>query len=181
MVLLGIILLLLGVAVGVVSIIAAQSATGLVHVAAFGFQRDAHAIELFVAGAVAVLLFCIGWAILAARARRRARIRRDEREQERIADVERAAEAERTEHERRLEEGGLRNEDLQRREDELVERENAADAREQEVARLEAAYREKVGPSRADVVTGRAQGNVAEGTAHWVDDGTDNPDAPRRQ
>lgn len=179
MVLLGIILLLLGVAVGVVAVTAAQS-TGLVHMAAFGLQRDSRPIELIIAGAVAVLLFCLGWALLAARARRRARVRRDERERERLADVERAAEAERTEHERRLEEAGLRQEDLQRREDDLAERETAVDAREREVARLEAAYREKVGPSVADVVTGRAEGNVAEGTAQWADNSTDNPDTPRR-
>jgi hypothetical protein len=179
MVLLGIILLLLGVAVGVVSVVAAQSSTGLVHLQAFGLQRDAHAVELCVTGALAVLLFCIGWALLAARARRRARVRRDEREQERIADVERSAEAERTEHARRLEERGLRHEDLQQREDALVEREDTVNAREQEVARLEAAYRERVGPSVADVVTGRAEGNVAQGTAQWADDGTGHPDASR--
>lgn len=172
MVLLGIILLLLGVAVGVVAVIAAQSTTATVHVEALGLQRDAHALELFVAGAVAVLLFCIGWAILAARARRRARLRREEREQERLADVERAAEAERTEHERRLEEGGLHHEALQRREDALLERENAVSAREQEVARLEGHYGQGVHPSVAE-------GHVAEGTAGWADE-TDTPDQGRR-
>lgn len=171
MVLLGIILLLLGVAVGVVSVVAAQSSTATVHVEALGLQRDAHALELFIAGAVAVLLFCIGWAILAARARRRARIRRDERERERLADVERAAEAERTEHERRIEEGGLRHEDLQRREDALLERENAVTAREQEVARLEGHYGQGARPSATE-------GNVAEGTAEWADE-TDTRDQGR--
>lgn len=169
MVLLGFILVLLGIAVALVSVTAAQSQPQTVHLEAFGLQRDASTMELVIAGALAVLLFCLGWAAIASRARRRARIRRDEREEERMADLERAAEAERTEHERRLEDAGLRNEDLQRREDDLAERSRALDGREHEVGRLEAAYRDKVGPSVADVVTGRAEGRVSEGTATWTD------------
>ncbi|WP_347350734.1 hypothetical protein [Intrasporangium sp.] len=183
MVLAGLILMALGVLVGAVSIVAAKGAAGPVHVDAFGLQRDASALELVIVGGVAVLLFCLGWAAIAGRARHRTRIRRQQREEERLADVERAASAERTEHERRMQEGGVRDEDLKRREAELVARDKALvarqdqlDLREQHLDRRETEWRSQVRPSVADVVTGRAKGSVAEGTAQWVDDSAGGPD-----
>lgn len=176
MILLGLILLIVGAGVGTVAFLGVRGETSTVTLSAFGFSRAAQPLEIFVIGVVAALLLCLGWALVAAALRRRSRARREEREQERIRTVEREAETVRVEHERRLEEAGLRDEDFQRREDEIDRRRGDLDrrggdldAREAEVARLEAAYREKVGPSVADVVTGRAEGRVSDGSAHWND------------
>lgn len=175
MVLVGIILLLLGAGLGTAVFLGARDATGTIPIEALGFSRDAHPLELVVLGAVAMLLLALGWALVAGAARRRARIRRDEREVERLAELERTAEADRIEQERRFEEASLRDEDLRGRESRLDAWAQELDARESEVARLEEAYKERVGPSVADVVTGRAEGSVSEGTAHWAHT------TPRRQ
>lgn len=180
MVLFGLILLILGAVIGVIAVVTTLGTTTTVHLEAVGVQRDATALELVIAGGIAVLLVALGWAVLASRARRRVRIRREQREEERLADVERAADAERTEHQRRMEEAGLRDEDLKRREAELTARHEELESRDQDLSRREAAWRQQVGPSVADVVAGRAQGNVSKGTAEWVDDGTDKPGSTRR-
>src|SRR4051795_5410757 len=75
MALLGVILLLVGAGVGVVAYLATHAAPGTVAVTAFGFSRNATPLELVIYGAVAVLLFAIGWAMISAAARRRARLR----------------------------------------------------------------------------------------------------------
>jgi len=167
MVLLGLILMIVGAGVGALAFIAASDGTGTVQITALGFTRQAPPVEVFVIGVIAMLLVALGWGLLAASARRRARARREEREADRIADLEDAAEAARLEHERRFEQASIRDQDLRSREDALADRAADLDAREREVARLEAAYREKVSPSVADVVTGRAEGSVSAGTAHW--------------
>lgn len=175
MILLGIILLLLGAGLGTATFLGVRDETGTVQLEALGFSRASQPLELVALGAIAMLLFALGWALVAASARRRARIRRDERETERLADLERTADADRAEQERRFEEASLRDEDLRSRETRLDAWAQELDAREQDVARLEQAYQERVGPSVADVVTGRAEGSVAEGTAHWAHT------TPRRQ
>ncbi|MDV3219799.1 hypothetical protein [Intrasporangium sp.] len=167
MVLLGIILLLLGAGLGAAAFLGVRDETGTVQLEALGFSRDSQPLELVGIGIGAMLLFALGWALVAASARRRARVRRDEREASRIAEIERSAESDRLEQERRFEEASLRDEDLRRRESNLDTWAQELDAREREVARLEEAYREKVNPSVADVVAGRAEGSVTEGTAHW--------------
>lgn len=167
MVLLGLILMILGAGVGALAFIGARDGTGTVQIEALGFTRQAAPTEVFLIGVVAMLLVALGWALLAGAARRRARARRQEREDDRIAELEDAAESERHEHERRFEQASLRDQDLRSREDALAGRAADLDAREREVARLEAAYREQVSPSVADVVAGRAEGNVTAGTAHW--------------
>ena len=105
MALLGVILLLAGAGAGVVAYLATRGAAGAVTVTAFGFSRDASPIELVLYGAVAVLLFALGWALLSASARRRARLRREERASARISEVEESAETARLEHE--LDRGGV--------------------------------------------------------------------------
>lgn len=170
MILLGLILLLAGVGAATLAFMATSGQPGTIEVEALGFTRQVSALELVVLGAAATLLVCLGWAAVAASTRRRARLRREERDHERLAEVERAAESERAEFDRRLAEGGARDEDLNRREDELY-------AREQELARREAEWRDREGPSVADVVTGRAEGSVADGTAQWAAPPVD-PDAP---
>ena len=147
MALLGVILLLAGAGAGVVAYLATRGAAGPVTVTAFGLSRDASPVELVLYGAVAVL-----------------------RASARISEVEESAETARLEHERRFEEAGLRDDDLRRRESELAARHEGLDTREAELARREAEWREREGPSRADVVTGRAEGSVADGTARWTDD-----------
>jgi len=170
MALLGVILLLVGVGAGVVAYLATHAASGTVAVAAFGFTRNATPLELVVYGAVAVLLFALGWALVSAAARRRARLRRQDKETTRLTEAEESAEAARLDHERRIQEAGLRDEDLRRRESELSARHEGLDTREAELSRREAEWREREGPSVADVVTGRAEGNVNEGTASWTDE-----------
>jgi membrane protein implicated in regulation of membrane protease activity len=170
MALLGVILLLVGVGAGVVAYLATHAASGTVAVAAFGFTRNATPFELVVYGAVAVLLFALGWAMVSAAARRRARLRREGKETTRLTEVEENAEAARLDHERRFQEAGLRDEDLRRRESELSARHEGLDTREAELSRREAEWRERESPSVADVVTGRAEGNVNEGTASWTDE-----------
>src|SRR4051794_3502347 len=170
MALLGVILLLLGAVVAVVTYLATHAAAGTVSVSAFGFSRNATPLELAIYGAAAVLLIALGWALLSAAARRRVRRRREEKEAARLAEVEEKAEAARHEHEGRFEEAGRRDEDLRRRESELAARHEGLDTREAELSRREAELREHQRPSVADVVTGRADGNVHDGTASWTDD-----------
>ncbi len=78
MALLGVILMLVGAGAGVVTYLATHAAAGTIAVSAFGFTRNATALELVVYGAVAVLLFALGWALVSAAARRRVRVRREE-------------------------------------------------------------------------------------------------------
>lgn len=170
MALLGVILLLVGAGVGVVSYLATHAAAGTVAVTAFGFTRNATPLELVVYGAAAVLLFALGWAMVSAAARRRARLRREDKEATHVTELEENAEAARLDHERRFQEAGLRDEDLRRRESELSARHEGLDTREAELSRREAEWREREGPSVADVVTGRADGSVNEGTASWADE-----------
>ena len=170
MALLGVILLLLGAGAGVATYLATHAATGTTAVSAFGFTRNATPLELAIYGAVAVLLFALGWALISAAARRRARAHREKKETARLSEVEEKAETARLDHERRFGEAGRRDEDLRRRESELSARHEGLDKREVELERREAEWREREGPSVADVVTGRAEGNVHEGTASWADD-----------
>ena len=102
MALLGVILLLVGAGVGVVSYLATHAAAGTVAVTAFGFTRNATPLELVVYGAAAVLLFALGWAMVSAAARRRARLRREDKEATRVTELEENAEAARLDHERRF-------------------------------------------------------------------------------
>src|SRR6478609_10628703 len=112
MALLGVILMLAGAGAGVVTYLATHAAAGTVAVSAFGFTRNATPFELVLYGAVAVLLFALGWALLSAAARRRARLRREEQESARVAEIEENAATARREHEERLQNAGLRDEDL---------------------------------------------------------------------
>lgn len=169
MTLLGLVLIIAGAALGVLAVAATTGQAGTITVSALGFSREAHALELVIVGAAATLLICLGWALVSAAMRRRARVRREDRERERLAEVERAAEDERVEHERRMAEAGASQEALTRRAAELDERHGELDAREQELARREVEWRDRQGPSVADVVTGRAQGSVTDGTAQWSD------------
>ncbi|MEP7332689.1 MAG: hypothetical protein ABI692_11410 [Terracoccus sp.] len=182
MILLGIVVLLIGVGAGAVTYVATTGRNATIAVEALGFTRTASAIELAAYGLVAALVFCLGWALIAAGLRRRGRVKRDDRERARIDELERRAGADRAESERRFEEAGRRDEDLRRRDDDLGHREKEVslrhdrlDAREQQVSRGEQAlsrrqreFEEQRKPSVADVVSGRAQGNVHDGTAEWV-------------
>jgi hypothetical protein len=169
MALLGVILLLIGVGAGVIAYLATRDATGTTAISAFGFSRNVTPHELLIYGAVAMLLFALGWALISAAARRRARLRREEKERARRTEMEDDAEAARLDHERRLSDAGQRDEDLRRRDSELAARHEGLDAREAELSRREHEWRERQGPSVADVVTGRAHGSVREGTASWSD------------
>lgn len=173
MILLGLILILLGAALGLVTYLAATPSSQTVELSEFGFTRASSALELLVIGAVAMLLIWLGWSAMAATMRRRSRLRREEREQERYAELERKHEDFRTENDRRFEEARLRDEDLVRREEQVETRQAEIDLREAELARRETAWRDR--PSVADVVTGRAQGSVAQGNAQWADDRATRP------
>ena len=182
MILIGIVILLVGVGAGAVTYLATAGRDGSIAVEALGFTRNASAIELAAYGVVAALIFCIGWALIAAGLRRRGRVKRDERERVRIDELERRAAAERADNERRFEEAGRRDEDLKRRDDDLGRREREVsvrhdrlDTREQQVSQAEQTltrrqeeFEEQLRPSVADVVAGRAKGSVHDGTAEWV-------------
>ncbi|TQM61613.1 hypothetical protein [Humibacillus xanthopallidus] len=176
MALIGVILLLIGAGAAVVTYIGAQAAGGTIALTALGFTRTVSPLELAAYAAIAVLLIALGWALLSSAARRRARARREDKEAARLAEVEEKAETARLDSERRIEEAGLRDEDLRRRESQLSARDEELGSREAELSRREAEWRERQGPSVADVVTGRAEGNVHEGTASWTDNGTDRTD-----
>lgn len=175
MILLGLILIVLGAALGLVTYLAATPSSQTVELSEFGFTRASGPLELLVIGAVAVLLVWLGWAALSATMRRRARLRREEREQERYAELERTHADYRTETDRRFDEARLRDEDFARREEQLQTRQAEIELREQELSRRETAWRDREGPSVADVVTGRAEGRVSDGTAEWADDGSTRP------
>ncbi len=189
MVVLGVLLLLIGVGGGVLAAVAARNGSGNVTVEALGFTHRAGVLEVAVYGAAVALVFCLGWALVAAAARRRGRAKREEREREHIATVERRARADKDELERRFEEAGRRDEDFTRREKELSARHDGLDSRERELderdrglaerdrqladrvreqEQRELEWRERQPPTVADVVTGRATGSVADGTARWV-------------
>ena len=180
MAVIGVVLLLIGAGAAVLTYIGAQAAGGTIALTALGFTRNVSPVELALYAAVSVLLLALGWALLSAAARRRARARREEKEAARLAEVEEKAETARLEQERRVEDAGLRDEDLRRRETELTTRHDDLDSREAELARREAEWRERQGPSVADVVTGRAEGNVHEGTASWTDPTPDRTGSTQR-
>ncbi len=180
MIVLGLILLVLG-ALGCVAVYSGtRGATVTIPLDINGFTRDVSALELAIATAAAVLLLALGWAAVAHSVRRRSRRRREDREQEHVAELERAASDQRATHERQLRDAGARNEDLEQREatlstraSELETRTSELEARDSELTRREAEWRDRQGPSVADVVTGRAEGRVADGSAHWKQGGTD--------
>src|SRR5215204_6205280 len=111
MALIGVILLLIGAGAAVATYIGARAASGTIALTAFGFTRNVSPLELAIYAAVAVLLIALGWALIAAAARRRARARREDKEAARLAEVEERAESRRLDQDRRLEQGGLRDED----------------------------------------------------------------------
>jgi hypothetical protein len=137
MALLGVILLLAGIGAGIYAYVGTHAVTTTTTVSALGFSREATPLELVVLGALAMLLFAVGWALLSASARRRARARRLEREGSHVEQLEERAESERLEHERRFEEAGLRDEDLRRRENELAARHEGLNQREAELVQRE--------------------------------------------
>lgn len=167
MVVIGLVLLLLGAGVGTGAYLSLRDETGLITLSALGFSRDAHPMELVGLGAVAMLLVWFGVALLAGAGRRRSRVRREEREAERVQELEDAVESERLNAEERLRQAGARDDDLRQREAALAGHLKEVQAREAELARREAEWRQHTDPSVADVVMGRAHGNVQQGTAGW--------------
>lgn len=182
MILFGIVFLLVGIGVGAVVYLATAGRTGTIGVEAFGLSRAATAIELAAYGLATALIFCLGWALIAAGVRRRGRVKRGEREQARIDELERRASADLADSERRFQEAGRRDDDLGRRDhdlgrrerevsvrhDRLDDREQQLSGRERELARRTHEFDEQRKPSVADVVAGRATGSVHDGTAEWV-------------
>lgn len=179
MILLGLILIVLGAALGLVAWLAATPTAQTIELSEFGFTRASGPLELLIIGGAAVLLVWLGWAAMSATMRRRARLRREEREHERYAELERTHADYRTETDRRFEEARLRDEDFVRREEQLQTRQAEIDLREEELARRETAWRDR--PSVADVVTGRATGSVTRGGAEYVGDRADGPEARQRE
>jgi hypothetical protein len=175
MILLGLILIVLGAALGVLAYLAATSQSQHVGLTALGWTRDFTPLELLAIGAAVVLLIWLGWAAAGATMRRRSRLRREEREHERYAELERTHAEYRTEQEGRFEEARLRDEDFARREEQVRTRQAEIELREEELSRRETQRRDRDNPTVADVVTGRAEGQVSQGTAEWADEGTTRP------
>jgi hypothetical protein len=177
MALLGVILLLAGIGAGVFAYVGTHAATGTTTVTAFGFSREATPLELVAYGAIAMLLFALGWALLSASARHRGRVRREAREGTHVAELEERAETQRLDYDRRLEEAGLRDEDLRRRESQLAARHEGLDQREAELARRESGMPQSA-PVHEDAWV-REEARMHDGIV--TDDGSAMRDADRPQ
>ena len=99
MILLGIILILLGLALGAVLVLATQGETQHLQLDQGPISINVHPLWLVVGGALAMLLVWWGWAAIRGSARRKVRTRKENKELERQAAADRAA-AERAEAER---------------------------------------------------------------------------------
>lgn len=176
MIVIGILLLLLGAGVGAFAWFGLADETGRIMVSALGLSFEASPFQLVVLGALGMALLALGWAALAARARRAARERRERQHATALAEERDKSAAQRTQLEQQFEQAQLRDEDFSRRERELSARADGLEGREhelnlrdRELSRRETEWRDRMPPSRADVLAGRAVGNVADGTARWVD------------
>jgi membrane protein implicated in regulation of membrane protease activity len=101
-ILLGLILIVVAAGVGLVLVLATESLTEPVSLAAAGFEVSMTPLALLIAGAVVLLLFWFGLELVRASVRRRSRRRRDAKESERQSQLD--AETRQAEDERRADE-----------------------------------------------------------------------------
>jgi hypothetical protein len=101
-ILLGLILIVVAAGVGLLLVLATESLTEPVSLAAAGFEVSMTPLALLIAGAVVLLLFWFGLELVRASVRRRSRRRRDAKESERQSQLD--AETRQAEDERRADE-----------------------------------------------------------------------------
>lgn len=133
MILLGLILIVVAVAAGTVLVLATQSLTEPVELAAGGFQVSVVPLILVIAGAAVLFVLWLGLAMVRGSIRRKTRRRKEAKEAQRQAELE--AEARRDEEARRADEA-RREEEIRREAEERAQREaeerRAADERWQQ-------------------------------------------------
>ena len=133
MILLGLILIVVAVAAGTVLVLATQSLTEPVELAAGGFQVSVVPLILVIAGAAVLFVLWLGLAMVRGSIRRKTRRRKEAKEAQRQAELE--AEARREEEARRADEA-RREEEIRREAEERAQREaeerRAADERWQQ-------------------------------------------------
>lgn len=196
MLVLGLLVVIVAIAAGVLLFLATQSLTTPVNLDAAGISVGMTPLALIIAGAVVLLLLWLGLALLRGSARRRARPRREAKEAQRQAEFEeniRADErnrAEETHQQAIAERDRVREQEFESR---LAERDRAreeeyASRRSEEESRIRADERARVERELADrqsaavaagggALGGAATGTAAEEVAHR-DEHDDRPAAP---
>lgn len=151
LILLGLMLLLLGAGIGTITYLAASSQSERIHIAAYGFARDASALELVLLGAGTVLILAMGWAYVAAWLRRQARLRREDEEDSRLDELDQRHREALAEKDRQLAQAAAREQELTHQLRELSVREAEFDIRARELALRETQWQDRVGSFDTDV------------------------------
>lgn len=151
MILLGLLLLLLGAGIGTITYLAASSQSERIHIAAYGFSRDAGALELVLLGAGTVVILAIGWAYIAAWLRRQARLRREDDEDSRLDELDERHRQALAEKDRQLTQAAAREQELTHQLRELSVREAEFEIRARELALRETQWQDRVGTFDTDV------------------------------
>lgn len=172
MILLGLLLLLLGVGMGTVTYLAASSQSERIHIAAYGFARDANALELVLLGAGTAFILATGWAYIAASVRRRARLRREDAEDARLDELDRVHAEALADKDRQLSEAAAREQELTHQVRELTVREAELEIRARELALRESQWQDRLGGFDTDVAMPRI------GERSWGQDSSDVGEAP---
>lgn len=151
MILLGLLLLLLGAGIGTITYLAASSQSERIHIAAYGFARDANALELVLLGAGTAFVLAVGWAYVAAWLRRQARLRREDEEDARLDELDRAHAEALAEKDRQLSQAAAREQELSHQVRELSVREAELGIRARELSLRESQWQDRVGTFDTDV------------------------------
>lgn len=151
MFLLGLLLLLLGAGIGTITYLAASSQSERIHISAYGFARDASALELVLLGAGTAFILAVGWAYVAASMRRRARLRQEDEEDDRLDELDRAHAEVIAEKDRQLSQAALREQELTHVVRELQVREAELEIRARELSQREDQWHNRVRGFDTDV------------------------------
>jgi hypothetical protein len=149
--LLGLLLLLLGGGIGTITYLAASSQSERIHISAYGFARDASALELVLLGAGTAFLIAVGWAYVAASMRKRARLRQEDEEDDRLDELERTHTEVLAEKDRQLDQAAQRELDLTHQLRELTVREAELEIRTRQLSLRETQWQDRVGSFDTDV------------------------------
>lgn len=157
MILLGLLLLLLGAGIGTITYLAASSQSERIHIAAYGFARDANALELVLLGAGTALILAVGWAYIAAWLRRQARLRREDAEDARLDELDRSHAEVLADKERQLAQAAQREQELSHQVRELTVREAELEIRARELTLRETQWHDRLGSFDTDVSLQRVE------------------------
>jgi hypothetical protein len=158
-ILLGLLLLLLGVGIGTITYLAASSQSERIHIAAYGFARDANALELVLLGAGTAVILAVGWAYIAAWLRRQARMRREDEEDTRLDELDRTHAEEVADKDRQLAQAAQREQELSHQVRELTVREAELEIRARELSLRETQWQDRLGSFDTDVSMPRVEGD----------------------